>query len=463
MNNINFVIIPVMASISSALIKNKTLLGKHYSKLGVVEGKWCFKHKVLLSYDKKKGWDVLKLNVFQLFFRNLGFYKSTHLKNVYTAWIEAKIADRSFLNLDLDKKILNVCKRHLLIGLGNADLSEAEVICFAEANHTDRVFKHTIGLMIDPLYQEGDVVLVEGYQAGRVLMAHEKEYDRPFARDHQMTQGWDVVDEAKSDYQVKWEEYIDKLKELSLRVHCTHPLSDKILSEDRVHPFLEIKKAEAKLDKESSKENAANLRTVINKVHEQCKGLNSLSEQQYTGTEFKRIQAWADDLLKDYQDLAVYFGTKHNPEKFKHEINKIIKIQKSQITTHPNSGQQCVSILQVVFSSCIKRLFNISHKANYKGATKRDLEETLKKLEPRNVSLCQQIDLLKEQDARRIFVVAGRLHLLFDKKVPYKGLHVVEETLQKHKFIIITPKFSKNSSSKKRFKALGPNLTRRSL
>jgi hypothetical protein len=66
--------------LSDCLVKNSSILGPHCTNLGKNTGSFFLGHrKILLSYTDKNGWEVLKLNIFQIFLRNvLGAYKSTH-------------------------------------------------------------------------------------------------------------------------------------------------------------------------------------------------------------------------------------------------------------------------------------------------------------------------------------------------------------------------------------------------
>lgn len=99
-------------------------------------GYFCDK-KVLLSYTKKRGWKVVELNRFQCFLRKFGWHQSTYLDH-----IAKKILRENGINNNV-----NQCRRHILqlwgkknlIALGNANLSDAKVVCFAE-KHGDKLY-----------------------------------------------------------------------------------------------------------------------------------------------------------------------------------------------------------------------------------------------------------------------------------------------------------------------------------
>ena len=64
-------------TLKQALDKNSAILGKNYSLLGKPSK---FGYKPYLSYDQKKGWDVLSLGIISRIFRKIfGLYSNTHL------------------------------------------------------------------------------------------------------------------------------------------------------------------------------------------------------------------------------------------------------------------------------------------------------------------------------------------------------------------------------------------------
>lgn len=133
--------------------------------------------KILLAYNSQNGWGIKKLNIFQLFLRDVfGLYKSTHSKTIYRAW-KREIGQTQAI----DNTIARICQKHLLknrlveqylgpvnvniqkhsVTVGNSDVSGADVICFAE-NHTDQEFYEKIIKMINRHAHKGDIVLYEG-------------------------------------------------------------------------------------------------------------------------------------------------------------------------------------------------------------------------------------------------------------------------------------------------------------
>ncbi|MBA2728675.1 MAG: hypothetical protein H0U49_10945, partial [Parachlamydiaceae bacterium] len=153
-------------SLSLCLTENRDILGTKYENLGKRVGGFLIGHKVMLSYDKKTGYKIEKLNIFQLFFRKLGFYKSTHLNFI----------DKKICRLDKKDSLTDKCHARInalwakknIIALGNSTPSEAKVIGFAE-RHGDHSFRANTARQINALYKKGDIVLVEGSEAGKII------------------------------------------------------------------------------------------------------------------------------------------------------------------------------------------------------------------------------------------------------------------------------------------------------
>lgn len=79
-------------------------------KNGSLIGQKDHGQKIFLTYSSKKGWDIKKLNTFQLALRKVfGLYKSTHSKTIYKAWKQEAQNTQS-----LDKSIAHICQKQLL-------------------------------------------------------------------------------------------------------------------------------------------------------------------------------------------------------------------------------------------------------------------------------------------------------------------------------------------------------------
>lgn len=156
-------------SLEDCLSTNTKVLGENYSQLGTTIKSGWFSRKVFLSFDPKKGWNVVKLGWLQLFLRKfLGFYKSTHLTNIIRAWKEYRKAHVAYKNTALKNRIhaLVFPPKKFLSSWGNVDSIEANVFVFPET-HTHKNYRKIVNQYINDHYREGDVVLVEGVVAGK--------------------------------------------------------------------------------------------------------------------------------------------------------------------------------------------------------------------------------------------------------------------------------------------------------
>ncbi len=69
-----------LTTLKAALDKNSAVLGKDYELLGKPSR---FGYKTYLSYDKKKGWEIVTLGIISRIFRKIfGLYSTTHLQMV---------------------------------------------------------------------------------------------------------------------------------------------------------------------------------------------------------------------------------------------------------------------------------------------------------------------------------------------------------------------------------------------
>lgn len=168
---------------------NQALVGKECSNLGKkCKTGWLGRHKILLSYDEKNGWNVVKLNIFQIFFRKVfGCYKNTHLDYIAKHCRNVKSDDPKIIACQ--GRIQALWNTNFLVAYGNTDLAHAQVICFAEA-HTDETFRVAIGGIIDSYYEDGDAVLVEGLSVGEYELAAKNEQTF-FSKKEYMIQGWE--------------------------------------------------------------------------------------------------------------------------------------------------------------------------------------------------------------------------------------------------------------------------------
>lgn len=152
--------------LNESLSKNRNLLCPNCKNLGRSKGSFLWRRKILLSHTTKSGWKIRQLNLVQLFLRNqFGAYQSTHLNHVATKIGAIKITSR---NEACISRIQSLWAKKNIIGLGNANLSNATVICFPE-DHTDIAYQANTCRFINAHYQSGDIILIEGKKAGDSL------------------------------------------------------------------------------------------------------------------------------------------------------------------------------------------------------------------------------------------------------------------------------------------------------
>lgn len=148
--------------LTECLVKHNSLIGPVCNGLGKSRGSFFGRTKVMLSFSDKKGWNILKLNLCQLFLRKVfGAYSSTHLNRVTKKINEIDLAPNEAA---CQARIQTLWTKKKVIGKGNTNLSDAKVICFAET-HDDLSFRATIAQTVNAMYRPGDIVLVEGQVA----------------------------------------------------------------------------------------------------------------------------------------------------------------------------------------------------------------------------------------------------------------------------------------------------------
>lgn len=111
-----------LVDLSRTLAQNSSVVGNHCENIGKYEGSGLFRKKILISYDRDKGWNCVKLNRFVLFFRDVfGFFPSTHLDHVARGFLRSKnhtvVINQKLdptaenLVLDFDKRIHDLWNR----------------------------------------------------------------------------------------------------------------------------------------------------------------------------------------------------------------------------------------------------------------------------------------------------------------------------------------------------------------
>lgn len=371
-----------MMELPDCLAKNRVILGPKCNNLGKKSRSFLLGgHKVFLSYTNKNGWEVLKLNIFQIFLRSVfGVYKSTHLDAIAKKFNKLKLT--SDLQ-DCHARIQACWTRKNLIGLGNAPSSEAKVICFPE-QHGDSTYRASIAQLINSLYKEGDVVLVEGLEAGEVIPANSHQQTRN-VKPNCIVNGWEP-ENYKTLNDAFFKEANAKYKELEA---CCHYFRD-------------------------------NLRMKGN----------------MTAEEIITIKLKLDDLVEKIKNLNEYYKSQSNlilgaKKIFEDVFEKLKNGTLSECGSHG-------AVLYYIITCILRELEKNQEEALYKNETPEALKEVFKSVPLRNASLVKEI-IKHRQEGRKVFVVAGASHLL-EYPSPYVGCKEVHEALKKDKFILIPSK-----------------------
>lgn len=367
--------------LSDCLLKNHFLLGPNYEKLGKARGSSCLSGKILLSYTHKDGWKVLELNIFQLFFRKiLGAYKSTHLNHIAKRINKLQLTDNI---KDCHARIEALWTKKNLIGLGNGNLSEAGIICFAE-KHGDKCYRASIAQLINASYREGDIILVEGSEASQKIASE----------DHQQTEN------LKPGCIVRgWEpENYEEINGSS------------------------FKKASMRYDE---------LQKLCNYFQDNLRMEGTLTDEEIT-----LLKIRLNELIEKIRDLNRYYKSK---SKIVLQADKILeegfeKLKKGDLSSEGNHGE----VLYCIILEILVELEKNQEGALHKNMTSNEIAEIMNGVSLRNASLINEINKYR-REGRKVFVIAGASHLL-EFPNPYRSCKEVKESLHKNKFIVITRK-----------------------
>ncbi len=366
--------------LSDCLSKNHFLFGSNCEKLGTLRGS-CLGGKTLLSYTDKDGWEVLKLNVFQLFFRKvLGAYKSTHLDHIAKRINKLQITDNI---KDCHARVEALWIKKNLIGLGNSDLPEAGIVCFAE-RHGDKCFRAGIAQLINASYRAGDIILVEGMEADQEIVS--KDYQQTKTLNSEcIVRGW----EPKNFKEINGSSF---------------------------------KKASTKYEE---------LQKLSNYFRDNLKMEGNLTDEEIDILKIK-----LDELTGKIKYLNEYYKSKSKIILQSDEILKEVleKLKKGNLSSVGKHG----AMLYAIIIKILVELEKNQEKALYKNMTSNEVTEIMAGVSVRNTSLINQINKYR-REGRKVFVIAGASHLL-EFPSPYKSCKEVKKCLGNDRFVVITRK-----------------------
>lgn len=304
-----------------------------------------------------------------------GCYRSTHLKVMANRWA---LLPENVKNEQLNERIKEIWDKahpHQIFPenfcFGNSTPKRAQLFCFAE-DHTNMTFRKFIGETIDKHYRPGDIILVEGVDAGTSIKTKLTAADRVTKATSAM--GWDQEVLQNGTFP----EYEEKYKRLTTVV-------------------MEI---EHRINKN---------KIYYNKTHD---------------ADIKRM-------TDAYEEFATYVIA--DPA----ELARRKGIIKELIDDFKN-GKFNESVFVFTFLELSRELeVKGNQGAKYRHETAVDRRLLKKTFQPRNVSLCKEIDKHTKQ-GRRVFLIAGAAHLIsLNKDFPIAD---VKKCINKKPFVLFTPK-----------------------
>ena len=382
-----------MKTLEVALSENKNLLGSNYCNLGKRSEFGPLGGKTFLSYRGAFGWDVVRLNPWQLLARTiLGWYKETRLETVIEGWNRYKVGriefkPEKYKDLpELEKRLQDLWKKSrgpaepfppFALFFGNCDnMKKAQVICFGE-RHGDKAFRKFTSMIINKLYRPGDIVLVEGRVAGKPV--------RP--KDFPCTQ------HIRQDVKMQgWEPKIKQIK-FSKRDEMRNGLRDK--NKAFLAKFPKKIKAE-QIDELEKKTKAF--------FHEEL-----LSFYEFF---FPKLELRREALERVERTWSNFFSAVR-----KKEFNSPINAWKT------------------LFMHFIEELYDRMEKVIYKHITAEESKKIDEEIPIRNDSLCSEMDK-HTRSRRRVFIIGGALHFF---RSPEGDRDKVVDALKRRNFILATP------------------------
>lgn len=382
-----------MNYLENTLQKHAHILGENYQYLGKTRASGFWGHKkILLSFDKKKGWNVVQLGSISLFFRKLGFFKSTHLNNVAREWSALK-SSTDYSNKTLNKIIKDLWKKtypqqvfptYFTI-MGNCDPKLAKIKIFCEVHNASRL-KVAIFKKIKKFYQPEDIILVEGLPANTRC---KKTLDC-------LIQGW----EPPENFLENMKKQIGEQFETSLKFDDS--FEDLILLEIEQQEDLKIFEEKSKIY----------LQQYL--IYSQFAYGNKSERKKITSSNIAKLKI----LLKDFMDQAVASN-----------YNKDSMYEEKRFT-----------MIKFVYEIS-QKICNAYKKNYFNNMTLENQEQVTLNFKNRNACLSIEISD-KCQRYRHVYAVMGTNHALKgSKKFPgskerHEAVDLLHETLCGHKFVI---------------------------
>lgn len=378
-----------MENLDLTLGKNRQLLGSNYENLGRSVGRGFGKRKIFLSYNRQeKSWKIVKFNIIQLIVRKFGFYKSTHLKNVVYHWERHKLSYKPF-DKTLEKRFQTLWQKtypkklplSFALYFSNqkeVKLDSVNLILFAE-KHTKHSHRKFIGEVINQFYRPGDIILVE--QSDKEDLKMQNCGQLKYVKRKCIVKGWDPL-QRKSEI-----------------FDATPPAEKKKELEEILAKFL----------------------------------IQFPKKKRFTNEDYQKIENSIDLLIKDLTPYLKYFHSKREEiEKTIAALSSIKNLAKEKKILRRNQ-------LLKETSNALERTFILADKMRYRHFTPKGRAIVRETVAERNAALAKAI-LENSQPGKRVFVIAGALHLVAARSKLQANLKLVKDAMSKHNFVLAIPK-----------------------
>lgn len=376
---------------------NSVLLGLDLANIGK-KVSWIG-HKVFFTHNPKDGWNVVKLNIFQLFLRKVfGCYKESHFNEVFKQWHHFKKENiqefQDIRNAEnsqnlashlqrLSSRLTAIWSKQHLVAYGSSKLTQAQVFCFAEI-HGDIKFREATAKIIKDNYREGDIILVEGLESGKIDLEMNSQFSKYYKNGNYLIQGWEPA-----GYEA-WAKQIFRA------------------TEDQYSKAVKL------------------LEEIQNKTP---KG------KDYTSKDLEGLKEVMDRFYEEYRSIAKHFLLEDNEieealRRVKFFYNKLEKHDK--VFDQIMDGDHFWGLVALEMYELEKR----REKVRYHHLSKADGINVVESLQKRNASLIAEIKKYQKL-GKKVFVVGGIFHFL-NHSFKVESLAEIKAFLNKHPHIIIT-------------------------
>lgn len=371
----------------SILHQNRDFLGENYERIGKKIGSGFFGRKVFLSYDKKMGWNIIRLNPLQLLCRNIfGLYRNTHLKHVFKCLAKEKLPSE-IVALPFYSRMAKIWAEKCLKWVGNTSVNKAQVFCFGE-KHGDQAYRAAIQQFINENYREGDIVLIEGVKAGEVIKPSDCQLTREL-KENCLVMGWEPQN------------------------------------------FKEINQKAFELHEAKYQELVALMKPFETTFPEECR---------FNQTEIPLLKKSLEEIGDKVLELNQYYRSK-DPGVM--QVKVFFSNLLQQVTQQKFKEPRACVVYAI--GQVLAKLERVQEKALYRNLTPEAQKHFLRNAALRDPSLIHEISK-NRKEGRRVFVIGGLAH--FIQTLHYTSENQVKKELAKHQFVVVGRKTIMNKLSR---------------